>query len=72
MVEIKLQIDDMLIQTFGQAEVEKALQEYVTKLRLRVAAKEILAELPEIDLSNDEKWQLARQSAWEQYKQNQR
>lgn len=68
MVEIKLQIDDTLVQAFGQAEVEKKLHEYVTKLRLKMAAQDILAEFPSIDLENDAQWQASRTASWEYYK----
>jgi hypothetical protein len=68
MVEFKIQIEDSLVQTLGYEETEKYLYESVQKVIIRLAAKDILDDLKSIDLTNDEEWQLARNTAWQQEK----
>jgi len=63
MTELKVQIDDSIIQSFGKEMVEQYVQEYITKAILKLAAKEILADLPNIDIDLP-KWNEARNRAW--------
>lgn len=69
MVEVRLQIEDTIVNTFGYSEVENYLKDSLNKLHIKSAAKEILEELKDIDVVNDEQWQLSRQLAWEQERQ---
>jgi len=66
MTELKVQIDDNLINTFGYTEIEKYLNDYISKLYVKISANEMLKELQDIDLVNDEQWQVARDLAWKQ------
>jgi len=66
MTELKVQIDDNLINTFGYTEIEKYLNDYISKLYVKISANEMLKELQDIDLVNDEQWQVARDLAWNQ------
>lgn len=66
MQEIKIQLDDKLIQTFGYSTIEKQIMDFVGKLYLKISAQEMLKGIKDIDLENDEKWQTARELAWKQ------
>lgn len=66
MVEVKLQIEDSIIQTLGYAEVESYLRDSVKRLNLKRAAREILEDLDDFEIINDKQWQLSRQLVWEQ------
>ncbi|MCD4797273.1 MAG: hypothetical protein K8R49_08935 [Candidatus Cloacimonetes bacterium] len=66
MQEIKIQLDDKLIQTFGYSKIEKQIMDFVGKLYLKISAQEMLKGIKDIDLENDEKWQTARELAWKQ------
>ncbi len=68
MVEFKVQIEDSIVQTLGQQEIEQYLQEFTRNIVLKLAAQDILNELESLDLQNDKEWQLARQLSWEQEK----
>ncbi len=70
MIQLQIEIEEAIIRTFGRAQVEKQLKEYVSKLYLKVAAQEILKDLEETDLTNDPEWQAARDLAWKQEKHN--
>ena len=63
MTELKVQIDDDIIRSFGKELVEQFVQEYITKAILILAAKEILDDLPSIDI-DEQKWKEARKRAW--------
>jgi len=63
MTELKVQIDDYIIRSFGKEIVEQYVQEYITKAILKLAAKEILDDLPNIDI-DQQKWKEARNRAW--------
>ena len=66
MTELKLQIDDALISTYGYSEIEKSLNDFISKLYLKIAANEMLKGIQEIDLENDDQWKAARDLAWKQ------
>jgi len=66
MRELKIQIDEKLIQTFGYSIIEQQIQDFVSKLYLKIAAQEMLKDINNIDLENDEKWKVARELAWQQ------
>jgi hypothetical protein len=70
MIEFKLQLDESFVKTLGYNQIEVYLKEYLNKLHLKASAKTLLEDLEEIDLKNDEKWQLSRKMAWEQEKQS--
>jgi len=61
-----LKKNDKLIQTFGYSIIEQQIKDFVNKLYLRISAQEMLKGIQEIDLENDEKWNNARELAWEQ------
>ena len=58
MTELKIQIDDSIIKGFGKEIVEHFIQDYVTKALLKLAAKEILEDLPE-NSTNDFQWTMS-------------
>ncbi len=66
MRELKIQIDDKLIQTFGYSTIEQQVHDFINKLYLKISAQEMLKGIQETDLENDEKWQTARELAWKQ------
>ncbi len=66
--QLTITIEESLLNAIGKGEIEKSLQEWLTRLQLKAAAKEILEDLPEYDLSNDPQWQAARALAWQQEK----
>lgn len=68
MVEFKIELEERLVQLFGYEEIEKSLQDFSQRILLKMAAQDILEELPEIDLENDEEWKVARELAWAQEK----
>ena len=68
MIELKIRVEDNIVQLFGYKELERQLHEYVSNLYLKIAAKEMQKGIAEIDLENDEKWQVARELAWDQEK----
>jgi uncharacterized coiled-coil DUF342 family protein len=64
--QLTINIEESLLQSIGQSEVERSLQEWVKYLQLRGAAKEILKDFNDFDVTNDPKWQIAREMAWQQ------
>lgn len=66
MKEVKIQIDEKLIQTFGYSVIEEQIQDFVTKLYLKISAQEMLKGIKDIDLEKDKKWETARELAWKQ------
>lgn len=68
MVEFKIQLDESVAQTFGHKQVENYLQDFVKKMLLKTAAKDVIEDLSTIDLQNDKEWQTARDLAWQQEK----
>ena len=66
--QLTITIEESLLNAIGKGEIEKSLQEWLTRLQLKAAAKEIMKDLPEYDLSNDPQWQAARALAWQQEK----
>lgn len=68
MVEFKIQLDESVVQTFGHKQVENYLQDFVKKMLLKTAAKDVIEDLSTIDLQNDKEWQTARDLAWQQEK----
>lgn len=66
MQELKIQLDDKLVQTFGFATIEQQVADFISKLYLKISAQEMLKGIQEVDLVNDEKWKIARELAWKQ------
>jgi hypothetical protein len=66
MKEVKIQIDEKLIQTFGFSVIEEQIQNFVSKLYLKISAQEMLKGIKDIDIENDDKWKNARDLAWKQ------
>ena len=66
MVEFKIQLEDKFVQRLGYSTVESYLQDFMQKLELKFAAQDVLKDLKDIDLENDEQWQLSRSLAWQQ------
>ncbi len=64
--EFRLLVDNKLVQMFGYNEIEKYLQDYISNLYLKISAKEMLQGIQEVNLENDENWQIARDLAWNQ------
>ena len=69
MKEIKIRIDDTLVETFGYSLIETKLQDFVSKLLVKFSAMEILKDLNDTDLTNNTDWIEARELAWEQEKE---
>ncbi|OQX77539.1 MAG: hypothetical protein B6D61_07015 [Bacteroidetes bacterium 4484_249] len=63
MTELKIQIDDSIIKSFGKEVVEHFVQDYIANAILKLAAKEVLEDLHQIDI-NESKWDEARERAW--------
>jgi hypothetical protein len=63
MSELKIQIDDNIIKSFGKETVEIYIQDYISKALLKLAANEILEDLPNVDI-DQQKWKQARKRAW--------
>ena len=68
MTEIKVQVNDELLTTFSQTQLEGLLQEMVEQLQLKAAAHDALEGLKEVDIINDPQWKQAREKAWKKYK----
>ena len=66
MVEFKIQLEDKFVQRLGYSTVESYLQDFKQKMELKFAAQDVLKDLKDIDLENDEQWQLSRNLAWQQ------
>ena len=66
MTEFKVQLDDSLVQTLGYSTIEKYLNLYLNQLILKISSKEVLNELVDINLENDDRWQVARGNAWKE------
>ncbi len=68
-MEFTVTIEPEVIDALGAEEVSAFLKDAATRLRLKVAAKEALADLDYFDdLTNDFGWEVAREQAWEQEK----
>lgn len=70
MKEVKIHIDDTLLEYFGYETIESRVQDFVSKLLLKFSAMEMLRDLDETDITNDKDWLKARDLAWEQEKEN--
>ncbi len=68
MVEFKIQLEEIVVETIGYGAIENQLPDLIQKAVLKLAAQDILKDLSNIDLENDEKWQLSRDLAWQQEK----
>jgi hypothetical protein len=69
MKEVKIRIEDALLDYFGYDTIENKIQDFVSKMLVKFSAMEILKDLEETDLTNDMDWQKARDLAWEQEKE---
>lgn len=67
MTEFKIKVEDELVASVGQENVEKFLSYMVDQLHLKAAALDALADLKSIDLENDPDWKKAREEAWNKY-----
>ncbi len=68
-MEFTVTIEPEIIDVLGADKVSAFLNDAATKLKLKAAAQETLADLTYFDeLVNDPQWQTARQQAWEQEK----
>ncbi|ADB36385.1 hypothetical protein [Spirosoma linguale] len=66
-MEFTVTVDPEVIDVLGADQVSAFLNDAATKLKLKVAAKEALADINYFDeLVNDPTWEKARQQAWEQ------
>ena len=66
MKEITIKLDEQLIQTYGYAEIQEQIKDFVNRLYLKISAQEILKGIQDIELETDAKWQVARELAWKQ------
>lgn len=68
-MEFTVTIEPEVIEVLGTDKVTAFLQDAVTRLKLKAAAQEALADLDYFDeLVNDPAWRMARQQAWDQEK----
>ena len=68
-MEFTVTIEPEVIDVLGADKVSTYLNDAATRLRLKAAAQEALADLDYFDsLVNDPQWRTARQQAWEQEK----
>lgn len=68
-MEFLITVEPAVIDVLGADKVSAFLQDVTTKLKLKAAAQEALADLNYFDeLVNDPQWQTARGQAWEQEK----
>jgi hypothetical protein len=69
-MEFMVTVDYEVIDVLGADKVNAFLQDAATRLKLKAAAQEALADLTYFDeLVNDLAWQTAREQAWAQEKQ---
>ena len=66
--QLTINIEKSLLEAIGKSEVERSLQEWIQRLQLRGAVKDLLQDFDEFDVTNDPKWQVARETAWQQEK----
>jgi len=45
MTELKIQIDDTLIKTYGYTEIEKNLYDFISKLYVKISANKTIYEI---------------------------
>ncbi|TAE38361.1 MAG: hypothetical protein EAZ70_05570 [Runella slithyformis] len=64
--QLTIDIEQQLLDTMSQTELEQSIKEWLQRLHLRAAAKEIITDLSKTDLTNDPQWQAAREIAWQQ------
>ena len=69
MTEVKIQVDDELLATVGQEQLEHFLREMIEQLQLKAAARDALESLRGIDLASDLQWKQAREAAWKKHVQ---
>ncbi len=67
-MEISIDVNEDLVESLGLDAIKDHLITVVSRLELKMAAQEALAELATVDLTNDPEWQAARTLAWEQEK----
>ncbi|GAB2566351.1 hypothetical protein [Spirosoma areae] len=68
-MEFMVTVEPEVIDVLGADKVSAFLKDAATKLKLKAAAQETLADLDYFnELVNDPQWQTARQQAWEQEK----
>lgn len=68
-MEFMITVEPEVVDVLGVDKVSAFLKDAATKLKLKAASQEALADLNYFDeLVNDPQWQTARQQAWEQEK----
>ena len=68
-MEFTVVVEPEIIDVLGVDKVNAFLQDAAVRLKLKAAAQEALADLPNFDsLVNDPEWHIARGQAWEQEK----
>ncbi|SOD78114.1 hypothetical protein [Spirosoma fluviale] len=66
-MEFTVTVDPEVIDVLGADQVSAFLNDAATKLKLKVAAQEALADIDYFDeLVNESEWKKARQQVWEQ------
>ena len=65
MIELRINVAESLVQSFGQASLERQVENFLQQLLLKRAADDLIEDLAKNDdLKNDAKWQVAREEAW--------
>ncbi|MEA3450785.1 MAG: hypothetical protein U9Q83_02660 [Bacteroidota bacterium] len=64
--EFKIQIENELVKMYGKEKIESFLEKYLNLAIIKLSKQELLDDLQTIDI-NDNKWQTARQNAWNEY-----
>ena len=64
--EFKIQVGNELVKMYGKDKIENFLEKYLNLAIIKMSKQELLDDLQTIDI-NDDKWQTARQNAWDEY-----
>ncbi len=70
MAQITIQLEDSLVESLGEGQIEQLVQDWLQQYQRKQALKDAADDLHSINLTNDPQWQAARNLAWEEYKHN--
>lgn len=66
MTEFKISLEDQIVKSIGYNKIEDYLNKNINQIILKLAAQDVLNDLENLDLNNDDKWNLAREAAWKE------
>lgn len=71
MAQITIKLEDSLVESIGQEQMEQLIQDWLHQYKRKQALKDAAEDLATINLTNDPEWQTAGgKLAWETYKHN--